>query len=346
MSPPERIEELPEDLAGSFSMILPLLPKLHPKVRPAAKHAVQQLRKAWLLRERDSEMAVLRAVTAEEEAASALIRSLRRIGYRGAQYLDPEKHATKMSMWPMLLALSRWMIRTGRVPFKLTFVLFPIGEEFELQTHMQLVDEHGVVQPWPNGQHGVAVNEFPLEVSMRGNGEMATFTDEFLTLAKEAGTPSVEAYIRKRADVRKDLLYASERPDRGLGDIDKRLRAYTVSTRALLFSLVLVDPHPVQSLAQQVVDAVIDALQPILPPTKRTPRRTRTLDVLPVYARYCRACGADKLVGLAKNCPDCAEPLRGWNVVGVQFRDASRVIAARPLAPGERWQEIEPPETT
>jgi hypothetical protein len=344
MSTPQRIEELPEDIAGTFGIILALLPQLHPKTRPFAVHAIRHLRKAWRIREADPEMAMLRAITAEEEAASALIRSLRRIGYRGARYLDPEKHTTKVSIWPMILALSRWMARTK--PFTPHLVLVGEGAEAELHTHLELLDERGDPRRWPNGEPMWVVSEFPLDMSARGNGELATFTDEFAALATEAETASVEAYIRKRADARKPLLYATENGIyQMVDDSHKRLKGLTVSTRALLFALVMVDPHPVQSFAQQVVDAVVDALQPILPPRARTIRRARALETLPVYERYCRKCKAPKL-GLAKTCPQCREKLHGWKITGVQFRDAERVVHARPLQPDERWEEIEAPEST
>jgi hypothetical protein len=80
--------------------------KMSPPPKWPAVNAVGHLNGAWKLREIDPRMAALRAITAEEEAASALFQSLKRRRYDGAQKLKHDSHAHKHAVIPFLQAIS------------------------------------------------------------------------------------------------------------------------------------------------------------------------------------------------------------------------------------------------
>lgn len=59
-----------------------------PRIRHACRNAFNHLRKAWVLHPIDAEMSSFRAITAEEEAAAAVIRALRHKHYPNAEKLS------------------------------------------------------------------------------------------------------------------------------------------------------------------------------------------------------------------------------------------------------------------
>jgi hypothetical protein len=115
---PEFDSYLPFDLVDGVREVANLFPTLRLPARAAAAHALRHIRRAWRLRSVDREMAVFRAITAEEEAATALIRSLRRIGYIGAKVLDERNHQIKAGVWPMILAINN-VIAKAQLPIEL-----------------------------------------------------------------------------------------------------------------------------------------------------------------------------------------------------------------------------------
>jgi len=70
------------------------------------------LEKAWKIRETDPAMAMFRGLTAEEEAASALIYALRDRRYTDANILNPHDHLHKHSIYPFFEILSDWFAET------------------------------------------------------------------------------------------------------------------------------------------------------------------------------------------------------------------------------------------
>lgn len=69
-----------------------LIPNSHAPGMWAAFNAIKHTNRAWKLRAVDPAMAAFRAITAEEEAAIALFKSLRRLGYPGADKLKIRDH--------------------------------------------------------------------------------------------------------------------------------------------------------------------------------------------------------------------------------------------------------------
>jgi hypothetical protein len=356
-SPPKNLDdirrllpEFPKDVADDFRLVVQLLPTLHQQVRPVAVHAVRHLRRAWKLKDTDREMALFRAITGEEEAATALLTSLRRIDYRGARLLNPKRHAIKAGVWPMLIAANNFLAASSALTGQLS--VEGTGLAARLRSAFKIPEAIAQALGLPDGRMHFMQPVFPLEFTIRRDNELAHFSSELVDSALHAGDDSPEAMIRRRADFRNRLLYADARgiPEVD-GDIEPRLRGFAQSTRAILHGLFLVDPHPVQSLAQQIVDAYVRVIRPFMGAKTSTlaaaldvQPSSGAVEVLPLYERHCTRCNAGRL-GLSVECDQCRTPLRGWKLVGVTFRGVDRVIEERRLPSGQKWYDpgIPPP---
>src|SRR4051812_48496164 len=80
--------------------------KLSGKIRFCGLNAFIHLRKAWTIREVDSGMAGFRAITAEEEAASALLLALQQKQYPNSSRLNHRDHTQKTALTPFLNAVA------------------------------------------------------------------------------------------------------------------------------------------------------------------------------------------------------------------------------------------------
>lgn len=77
-----------------------------PRVRHACRSALNHLRKAWTLHPIDAEMSLFRAITAEEEAATAVIRALNVRKHPNAERLKERQHQHKAAIWPFITAIA------------------------------------------------------------------------------------------------------------------------------------------------------------------------------------------------------------------------------------------------
>jgi hypothetical protein len=249
------LPELPEDVREGLRLVLSGLPAVRRPAVYAARHALRNLRYAWRVKDLDPLVAIFRAIHAEEEAASALIRSVQRIGYRGADELVATSHTHKAGVWPMLIAVMNSFSKHPAPWFGAEVLLRGIGED--ARTSLRLKFPRDGMPPL------YAESELPLNLNVHVNDEVQHFEDELRALASESNKETIAAHIRKRGQVRNDLLYATEDgfPDAN-GDVGDELRRYAFSTRGVLLALLLVDPHDVQqTFAQQVVDAYLKVIR-------------------------------------------------------------------------------------
>ena len=82
------------------------------------RSALYHLEKAESLREIDPAMAIFRAITAEEEAASGVMRCLMEMKYPGADVLNPHDHAHKHAVFPFMQILRLFFGQTFSNHFK------------------------------------------------------------------------------------------------------------------------------------------------------------------------------------------------------------------------------------
>jgi hypothetical protein len=83
----------------------------HGHGKHCARSAVRHMIRASKLKGIDPEMAAFRALTAEEEAASALIHSLKWHRYKLSEQLKPRDHIQKAAVYPFFLAVEGLLAR-------------------------------------------------------------------------------------------------------------------------------------------------------------------------------------------------------------------------------------------
>lgn len=190
--------EIP-DVEAHLRLLMGGLPK---SVRMRFESCFDHFERSGHLLDIDREMASFRAITGEEEAATALMRAIQLKGYEGAARLNPWRHHHKAAIVACVAALGQ--------------SLLPVLKEFQLQFNFERtridikvpLSNFGVV-----GGEGVAIQ--PVEplgiVHSRVEGEE---TPDFAYLLKQMATDldagNVRKLINNQANRRNRLLYASD----------------------------------------------------------------------------------------------------------------------------------------
>lgn len=200
---------------GNSETVLPMEPfhlameraaaSLRPKtIANATRSAFRHLRKAWGSRISDPDMAVFRMITAEEEAASALIRALKQRKYTNAKAFNERHHAHKSAIWPFIEVVGDYLHSTG---VKAPHLHFAEADPPRLELE--------VTMRGPDGNPVYAKLDEPFNFVMRSGpaGEMTVhdFSNELSKLAASKGRKKIKEHIDQVANQRNILLYASEK---------------------------------------------------------------------------------------------------------------------------------------
>jgi hypothetical protein len=81
-----------------------------------ARNAIRHIECAWALAELDPEMAAFRAITAEEESATAVFHAIRRRKYIGSEKLNPHDHVQKNALFPFFSAIAELLEQADKQP--------------------------------------------------------------------------------------------------------------------------------------------------------------------------------------------------------------------------------------
>jgi len=232
--------------------------KLKGRTRHAGLNAVHGLRRAWTIAPVDPEMAVFRAVTAEEEAATALISALQTRRYPGARELKPWKHPHKAGLMILIETLGR-----------------AIGESGFPRPHLHIQIEGAtpridVVIPGAalgmSGHHITPDN--PLNFSMGeggaegGLGERMFFAEQLAAFATAQGAKTIWEHFVQAANFRNQLLYASDQGRAVVEDphpfiLNRVPRVFTL----LALTIIIMQTKDHQLFAQQALQAFLAALR-------------------------------------------------------------------------------------
>lgn len=228
------------------------------RIRHAARNAFVHIRKAWTLHPIDSEMSLFCAITAEEEAATALIRALRLRKYPGASLLQPRSHAHKSAIWPVIAA-----VREGMRERKI------IAPELGLSTkgppRVELSVDFDKLVGAGKGNARAVLKE-PLELVIRsdkgGPMKVETFASELDKLAKAAGADGIQGHIFAEANLRNRVLYASGAgvPAVTFHDDALKVRAFRV-TAILIVVVAVLQTMRIQSFVVQCLEGLLVALE-------------------------------------------------------------------------------------
>lgn len=215
--------------------------------RNCARNAVSHLEAAWKIKDTDPEMAVFRAITAEEEAATAIFIALKEKGYENAHKIKFKSHPYKQAVAPFVTAISKFMADVAKWPN------FPLGKNYRLSIDGEGKDRRLILSFYLG--NGLATLIPPLGFKIALNGKPYYFEKELLDITSGQSRSDIIKYVQDVSNLRNSLLYA--RPE-GIpkitvkidGHLEKRRR--TVMTFFRIFSLI----HPYKKKALFVEQAL------------------------------------------------------------------------------------------
>lgn len=236
-----------------------MIPQMSSPSKWPAFNAVRHLNRAWGLRQSDPEMMAFRCITAEEEAATALFRSLQRHKYRGADKLKPRHHVHKNAVTPFLTAVGNEMAKSaGAEP--------PETQIFLNQTRLPWTFEVKVkIGALPDGRELWAKSlplHFGLSEIVDGNETVVDFKEQMELVAAGANAQSVSKYLIERANLRNRLLYAaSDGYTQMVGDVDEIFAYYKRNTFVIIQLYLMIEPFgKIQMFVQHCLEAFLEII--------------------------------------------------------------------------------------
>jgi hypothetical protein len=244
-----------------------------PRIRHACRSAFNHLRKAWVLHPVDSEMSSFRAITAEEEAATAVIRALRHQSYPNAENLSDRNHVHKSALWPFIGAVSDKMVEKNIIA---PTVSLQVKGDPRIELLFDIGSRGGLDRPlW--GRPNEPFN-FSMWSDRTGPFKLHDFSEELMTLATDEGLHNIEAYVKAEANKRNRLLYASEQgiPSAMFAD------SYLIARRDRVIVLIVLTIAILQTTTHQLflvqcLDALLRAVQRFEGDPLELPRIDRTV---------------------------------------------------------------------
>jgi hypothetical protein len=209
-----------------------------------ARNSINHIKKANIIADIDKEMSAFRAITAEEEGASAIFYALRRRKYEYAEKLKPRDHRQKNAFAFLLGAVFKEFNETLGLKFR--YKIDTTTEHYKLKLILNFESNGLNIQ-----------NEPPLDVSVKINGVPHNFSEPLQRIA-ESNKSKVDKIVDERQNRRNRLLYASQQ---GIPAISS-LNDFLIFQRELVYTLIcfylLIDQYSEkQSFAQQLVESLL-----------------------------------------------------------------------------------------
>ncbi|EJL6278852.1 hypothetical protein [Vibrio cholerae] len=208
----------------------------------AAKSSIRYVERSFELAGTMPEVAAFLAITAEEEAATALFLALKSKGYLRSSELKIHDHKHKGGLYPFLTLLGV-ALKVSEVPYQL--VVENNNGRYILRTQLQIGDF--ALQPDP-----------PLnQVNVDGLGNAKNYLHEVRAVASERGITSIFQYIKDIANKRNLLLYASATTLPSVEDVNAELQRHIGSTILIHIIYLLVIQHGKQNLVEECVNVYL-----------------------------------------------------------------------------------------
>ena len=230
--------------------------KSHAPEKHAARSALRHLERAWKLADDMPELAIFSAITAEEESATALFHVLKRIQYKGAELLNIRDHLHKTALHPFLLAVGKYFAEflNCNTPM-LEFNIDLSRDNRELLRISFTVPDGPSKEKW-------AYPFPPLDFKTSVNDVMHKFEEQLSQLATEKNASNAFAHVRRLANRRNEILYASTKGIPHAEGVEQFLiyRRSVVFTN--LIAILLIAPYPQQqAFVQQALNAFLSMLK-------------------------------------------------------------------------------------
>lgn len=217
-----------------------------------ARNAFRHLAKAWKLQDIDLEMAAFRAITAEEEATTAIFHSLQRLKYKGADKLKRRNHTHKNALVPFCTAVAGALVLT-EVPFKpqLYFDKEENPPRFRIRIDVSTFIPEKVAFPEP-----------PLHFNMHMNDQPYDFSDKLIEIIQKNKFDDITVYLEERANKRNKLLYATPEGAPEVTSLGNFLPIQRTNVLMLSILYLMIDPYPKKQLfVQQTLQAFLRMLK-------------------------------------------------------------------------------------
>jgi hypothetical protein len=228
-------------------------------VRTCIESAITHLTHAHRLANVDPAMAMFRAITAEEEAASGLLRALQRRKYPGSKDLRPRSHLHKAAVYPFLMSIAQHTsyLKMERVDaIRLAITKTETKPRLVLALVLNGPLKGQIAQPMP-----------PLNLRFREGSDtrLPDYRKYFLMLVGPAGFEDVLKYLEMKANERNLLLYASPQSPPNFASVPPNFLPMCKSrVMAIVKATLLVWPYAeVQQFAAEAIPAFLDLIKQV-----------------------------------------------------------------------------------
>lgn len=232
--------------------------KLTGRPKWASVHAILGLKRAWRIAPIDPEMALFRAITAEEEAATALITALKIRRYPNAERLNHKDHGHKNGLYPfvrgieIMFAESGWPSPTLRLQHE--------GRTPRIDVHIpsEAIGLAPGRQVTPNEPLNLTAHRIPSDSSER---IVEDFSNQLQALAQGRGAKDIAEVIATEANLRNRLLYAADNGVPKVDNVDPELIARRKRILLLVgLTITILQTKAHQLFAVQAVQAYVGVL--------------------------------------------------------------------------------------
>jgi hypothetical protein len=248
----DRLAEMPmEELHLRLDEAAAKLPV--PRIANAGRNAFEHLRRAWRLHPVDSNMSLFCAITAEEEAATAVILALQHRGYPQADQLRVSNHPHKSAVWLIIQALQDMAVEKEMSPPKIQ--LRTAGEP-RVEFHIDLAER----VPSSDSLWVAPDEPFNFVLSSDYNGPFAVhdFSRELMAIAKASRKGSIFEHIKAEGNLRNRILYACEEGIPGVEFADELIIARRRRVVALIFvTIAIMQTSQHQHFLVQCLDVLV-----------------------------------------------------------------------------------------
>jgi hypothetical protein len=244
------------DLSDFQKEITKLVQETHVPSKHCARSSIFHIQKAWQIRTIDPEMAVFRAITGDEEASTAIFYSLKRLGYKGSNFLNPYDHFQKSAVTPFLKAVGYALDSFSKVTnFDPKIEIRKEEDKIRVRLRLTITD--------PERQKKYAYPEPPLNWKFEIDGKLPDFKEQIEKIASEKNAKSIIKHIKDLANKRNMVLYASScGVPRVQGSIDNYLNIKRDEIFTKLTVFLMFDPYKEKQLfVEQVLKAFLQTLE-------------------------------------------------------------------------------------
>jgi len=177
---------------------------LNGRLKHCGRSAHRHLRRAWTLRQSAPELAAFCMITAEEEAATAVILAVKSKLYSGSEKLNHKSHPHKLSLTPFLRAihdaLKHFDYAMPEILIQENQKQYKVILRFDANKLTGSTSETAkFIEPIPALNFVISDQNGPLN-----------FIEKLTEVAELKGFQNILEYINNEANLRNKLLYAQE----------------------------------------------------------------------------------------------------------------------------------------